>query len=83
MEFIVKGPGTWKGAMWVVYDRPKDYPDMVIARRWVDGVATSDTIKAPHLIGMGVVLAGMPVKPYPLLPGEDPAIVSKWVEVAL
>ena len=69
-------------SLWTVYEKPKDYPQGYIARRfevWVGTYqATIDTIKAETLeelrskIPKGKVSIGRTA-------GDDPVIVEVWV----
>ena len=69
-------------SMWVIYDRPRDYPDGPIARRWEIGVGsarpTSEAIAGPldmlrrhfHSLGLTVLARD---------PTDEPQIVESWI----
>jgi hypothetical protein len=69
--------------MWVIYDKPKDYPDGFVARPWairrgVPAPAPLDhTITAPTL---GLIRRRFPPGLYrmPSAPVDDPVIVETW-----
>lgn len=68
--------------MWVVYDKPKDFPTKFVLRKWAitnvstptDDVKTADSLEEVRKFlprGQGVRLAPSP--------GDDPCIVETWV----
>ena len=67
---------------WTVYERPLDYPDGYVARRWVIGsggaVPTNDMFVADTLDELRALL---PPGLFCLLrqPGDDPKIVEVWI----
>jgi hypothetical protein len=70
-------------AMWVIYDRPLDYPHCAVARLWhatADGraVAKRDTIIAPNV---EAVRRELPPGLFRLdrQPSDDPCIVETWL----
>ena len=67
--------------VWTIYDRPADFPDSVVARRWlltVDGLAPADFLVAPsidavrQLIPPGLVCITRD-------PADDPHVVESWL----
>lgn len=69
-------------SMWVVYDRPKDYPDGYIARRHEAhpgySLPTGDTMTSETLDGLRAKLAPGRAR-FPREPNDDPVIVETWV----
>lgn len=71
--------------MWTVYERPTDYPQGFVARRWIAGVgelkATPDIIIGDTLEWVRSVLTDL----YPWLyclprqDGDEPQIVEVWL----
>jgi hypothetical protein len=69
-------------AIWTVYDRPKDYPDGYIARRFETGggktTATEDTIKGKlEEIRQALERAGLVNICRQV--GDEPQIVESWI----
>jgi len=73
--------------MWTVYDHPRDFPNVFVARRWyidMSGsaakiVATDDTLEANTLHMLRVTLMQMGKTCLHRMPGDDPKIVEVWV----
>lgn len=68
----------------VIYDRPIDYPQTYVVRRWVlaggECVPTDDHWLAPTLeVARGYVPSSATVH-LPRTEGDMPAIVETWVE---
>lgn len=68
-------------AIWTVIERPSDYPDEFIARKWicVDGlaVATPQIVTGPTLQSVrDQIPAGLYC--FPRAPEDDPNIVESW-----
>lgn len=68
--------------MWAIYDRPSDYPDGFIARRWIIGAGvatpTSDILLASDVDALRVIFRaeGRIV----FVDGrDDPCIVESWI----
>lgn len=75
---------TGKLCMWVVYDRPTDYPDTCIARQWLidkEPVALPRALFADTLDELREILTFL----YPDLiclpraPEDEPQIVEVWL----
>lgn len=68
--------------LWVVYERPADYPEGYIARQWQvhTGVAffTSLTVTAPTLEGVRRKLPSGLV-PFERDPNDDPCVKEVWI----
>lgn len=68
--------------MWTVYESPRDYPGLFVARRWiVDGsepVATNEVFIATTLAGIHRALPGGLFR-LERAPMDDPCIVETWV----
>lgn len=69
--------------MWVVYERPTDYPNECIARRWeiVDGAEqpTDSVIIADSLDAIRRVLWEWDLCCLERMPKDDPKIVEVWL----
>lgn len=70
--------------MWTVYDRPLDYPDKVVARRWEVGpggsvTATPDVLGAETLDDIRRFFEDRGLYCLTRQPGDDPAIVETWL----
>jgi hypothetical protein len=71
-------------AMWAVYDRPADYPDKYVARRFeVDGSGprpTHSIIVASDLNALrAVLMLEMYLTSVARSEGDDPKIVETWM----
>ncbi len=68
-------------SLWTVYERPTDFPEKFVARRWIvapQPLATDDAIFADDLEGLRKMIpAGLIQIPRQL--GDDPVIVETWV----
>lgn len=72
-------------AMWVVFDRPRDYPDGAVARRFeIDRggpFATETVIMAPSIGALRALLGE--VAPTAIVvprdPSDEPQIVEVWL----
>ncbi len=64
--------------IWVVYERPTDYPDGFIARLWLNDQPQKVTVKGKTL---SEVRMGLPPDLFPMArsPGDDPCIVEVWL----
>lgn len=65
--------------IWTVYDHPKDWPHGFIARKWVDGKPTNETICAAHLAEIYDQLEFMGFYRVPRDPSDDPVIIEVWL----
>ena len=70
-------------SVWVVYERPTDYPEHYIARRWsVAGgkdVPTGDTIVCERLDCLRNALERRGLLKFPRFPVDDPVILETWL----
>lgn len=70
-------------AIWTVYDRPADFPNTFIARKYVihDGgtSATEDVVVNPHLDSIRQVMRQMGLTCIQRNPEDDPKIVECWI----
>ena len=66
--------------MWVIYDRPRDYPDCVVSRVWYGEVFTDEIMTAQSVeeIRSKVQADGASVM-LPRMLGDQPHIVECWV----
>lgn len=64
--------------IWVVYDSPLDRPGTFVARKWVNDLATEETLEAPTL---DALRAKLPADMYciPRSLGDEPHIVECWI----
>jgi hypothetical protein len=67
---------------WTVFDHPRDYPDVFVARRWVarrgEVVPTHDMFTADSLAELRALLpAGLIC--VPRMPWDDTKIVEVWL----
>jgi hypothetical protein len=69
--------------IWTVYDHPKDFPDVYVARRWEVSragiVATSSIIFSLDLNQLRPVLDSMGLTCMPRAENDDPSIVECWL----
>ena len=69
--------------IWVVYDHPKDYPHVFVARRWLvgkRGQRTTDIILIDDDIGrLRLALEGRGLIKLDRMPGDDPVVMETWV----
>lgn len=65
-------------AMWVVCERPSDYPQGYTARLWRDNERQDIVLTDATLAG---IRAKLPPDLFPLAPspGDDPCIVEVWL----
>lgn len=67
-------------SLWVVYDRPTDYPHGVIARRHaVPGGPTEDVVQGSHLDVLDWHFSRQGLHWWPRQPGDEPRIVGVWL----
>lgn len=71
-------------SMWTVYERPSDYPELYVARRWDivrharEPVWTDDVRTAPTLEGLRALLPpGLHCMPRQH--GDEPQVVEVWL----
>ena len=69
--------------MWTVYNRPTDYPEHCVARRWEigEGEATPTwlVIVAPDLATLRAHLGNMGLYCLPRHESDEPQIVETWL----
>lgn len=63
---------------WVVYEKPLDFPDKFVARKWIDNQPTLEFLEADTLES---IRNKLPVGLYCLerSPGDDKKIVESWL----
>ena len=70
-------------AIWAVYDRPTDYPNDYVARRFTirDGepYATADVIRNPSLSALRQELHARGLYNLSRMAGDEPHIIESWV----
>jgi hypothetical protein len=65
--------------MWVIYDRPADFPKAFVARRWVGEKATDDVILATSLGQLRDVMRSKHLTRIDRHKSDDPVIVETWL----
>lgn len=68
-------------SIWAVYERPLDYPEKFVARRWVatpQPSATNDVLLADDLDSLRKLLPPG-LEQMPRQQGDDPVIVESWI----
>lgn len=65
--------------IWVVYDHPSDYPDMYVAREWVDGKPTANFITAVNYEMVRWFMEQMSLVRLERSPEDDPTIMESWI----
>ena len=76
-----------RGALstWTIYDHPRDFPDLFVARRFESGtgdpepVATSDIIGAHGLEPLREMMKRAGLTVLPRMEGDQPQIVEVWL----
>lgn len=66
---------------WCVYDRPRDFPNSAVARRFVGESPTPYAIVGPSVEAVRAALAALRPGLVCLArsPGDDPCIVEVWL----
>ena len=64
--------------MWVIYERPKDFPDKFVARRWDNSRPTQDTIVENSLKEVRSKLPPWMIR-FPRNESDDACIVETWM----
>lgn len=69
--------------LWTVYDHPRDYPELYVARRWVvtaGGIERTDDVRGAHLIDtLRDELIDMGLTCIRRADDDDPVIVETWL----
>lgn len=69
--------------MWTVYDHPRDYPDVYVARHFKvyagRVVATTEFYTSPHLFTLREMLAAKGLAVLARNVGDDPYIIETWL----
>lgn len=68
--------------MWVIYDRPTDYPDRAVARLWYSMPQPTPTNGISFGIDVEVLRVRFRARGYtclPRSPGDDAKIVESWM----
>lgn len=68
--------------LWVVYEKPKDFPDKYVARRWTTGISpapTPDVIVMDSLNELRLILESMNLVWMNRHPSDDPVILEAWL----
>lgn len=70
--------------MWTVYDRPEDFPELIVARLWRTlpepaPTNTLFTVPAGHAHIVRDILAEAGFVKLDRQPGDDPVILETWI----
>lgn len=69
--------------MWAVYERPADYPESFVARRWRvaggAGIPTADVMVAPTLAAIREELERRGLVPLPRSEMDPPQVIETWI----
>lgn len=66
-------------SIWSVYDHPKDFPDVFVARKWEGTRPTADTITSEDLATLRRKLAERGLICLTRCPDDDPTILETWL----
>jgi len=64
--------------IWVIYDKPTDYPDVLVARKWLLDQPTNEVITAATLDDLREKLPPG-LAQLSRHPSDDPKIVESWI----
>lgn len=74
-------PRAW--TVWVIYDKPADFPNCFVARRWtVMGTQldpTTDLIICPQLEIIRTHMRSFGFRRFDRLPADDACVVETWL----
>jgi len=67
--------------MWIIYDRPSDFPEQFVARKWIMDKPTSEVMTASDLAGIRWAVGKVAPGSVCLArdPSDDPKIVETWL----
>jgi hypothetical protein len=65
--------------IWVVYDHPSDFPNVFIARCWIDEQPQADFVASPAIEDVRHVLASCGFVKLARMEGDDPVIMETWL----
>ena len=65
--------------VWVIYNRPPDFPNNYVARLWVDEQLTSEMMICPRLEMIEDQLRRMGLAKLMPMDGDDPKIVCTYI----
>ena len=65
-------------ALWVVYDKPTDFPNQFVARKWMNEIATDELLFSENLPELRRQLPPN-LCCLERMPGDDPKIVEVWL----
>lgn len=69
--------------IWAIYERPKDYPDGFIARKWdctvFPPIATEEILTGETLHDVRLQLSKESIGKLPRFPTDDPCLVEVWL----
>lgn len=70
---------AYEFSLWTVYERPSDFPNSFVARRFTLAGPTDDLIIGPTLDALRQRLAACGLYMIPRSPDDDPVIVESWL----
>jgi hypothetical protein len=65
--------------IWTVYDHPKDFPDLYVARLFINDTPTAKTMKNADLDAIRRQLRNKGFTRLPRQEADDPVIVECWL----
>lgn len=68
-----------KLSIWTVYENPKDFPGLFVARRWVGLKPTTDFFAHTELEPVRDFLRGLGLTCLERHPSDDPCILETWL----
>jgi hypothetical protein len=65
--------------LWTVYDKPKDFPGLYVARKFTLTGPTPSAMTSEDLSALRSALMRMGLVPMPRSPEDDPVIIETWI----
>jgi hypothetical protein len=65
--------------LWTVYERPRDFPNSCVARKWIGENPTPQILIAPSVEALRVIFRGAGLACIPRQEGDEPHIVEIWL----
>lgn len=66
-------------SLWTVYDKPKDFPGLYVARKFTLAGPTPSVMSSEDLDALRDALARMGLTPMARSPEDDPVIIESWI----
>jgi hypothetical protein len=64
---------------WTIYDHPKDFPDLFVARKFVGEMPASEAYAHSAIEPLRELMRGFGLVCLARSPSDDPAIVETWI----